>query len=390
MKNKIAGFGIVSPLGDKNAVWEVLCGERKQKLSFQKRDNINICISGISTDNNRINPKYYRRMDKQVIYELMAGDQAINDFVDYKMIDNSRVGVFTGSLFAQLEFGMEQIKSLIFSGMRNNISMYTGISFYYGAASGEMSLMIKSKGENASICNGACSGIDCTIEGMKNIEREINELVISIAGENLSGDVVADMLPYSIKMDKLLNPKSYFYTSGAACVLVGNVNKVVSPIEIVAYDNSCDYESLFQCGEKYVEVIKKSIYKCLDEANISSEDIDLIIPGFNNMGDYDNAEMHVLYEIFHNKERILYTPIPQIGDCLSASGNIKIYVAYQSMREGILLANEDSWFVKRSIDLYKALFNWERTKKDIKYSLIIQRDIIGGRISMLIMKNTQI
>lgn len=221
MNVKIEGFGIVSPIGDKNKIWEYICENESPECEIIHQNGINKCVSPIDTGNNNIDPKFFRRMDKQVVYELMAGNEAVNGSESYlSSLDREKIGVFTGSLFAQLQFGMDQIRALISSGNKNEISMYTGVSFYYGAASGEMSILISSKGENASVCSGACSGIDCVIEGAKNIDRGVNSLLLSIGGENLDEAVISDMMPKNNGTNSVFMPKKIFlFQRSCMCIV---------------------------------------------------------------------------------------------------------------------------------------------------------------------------
>lgn len=386
MNVRIEGFGIISPVGSKGTIWDTVLQNNTPDLELIRENGMNKCVAPINTENNNIDPKFSRRMDKQVVYELIAGDESVHELPTFLTFDKEKIGIFTGSLFAQLEFGMTQIRSLINSGEQNEISMYTGVSFYYGAASGEMSLLINSKGENASICTGACSGIDCAIEGAKSIERGINELVLAIGGENLDETVISDMMPQNTDW-LLFNPDSYFYSSGAVCVLLASKEKSHSNIEIISAHNTNDCDSLFQCSDNFYEILERSIGDCLSKAGISTNDIDLVIPGLNNTSNYDAVELKVLYNVFHCKTELLYTPIPLIGDMLSGSGNLKIYVASQCMQHNVIPANTIRFFNKPLLDGYRDLFNWDYKSGKIKYALIIQRDIVGGRISLMVIKN---
>lgn len=391
MNVKIEGFGIVSPIGDKNKIWEHICENESPECEIIHQNGINKCVSPIDTGNNNIDPKFFRRMDKQVVYELMAGNEAVNGSESYlSSLDREKIGVFTGSLFAQLQFGMDQIRALISSGNKNEISMYTGVSFYYGAASGEMSILISSKGENASVCSGACSGIDCVIEGAKNIDRGVNSLLLSIGGENLDEAVISDMMPKNNGTNSVFMPKKYFYSSGAVCVLLASNEKSGSSIEIISSRNVNDSESLFECRESFSSVLEDSIVKCLSDAKLTVDSIDLVIPGINNTGEYDIAELSVLAKLFHGKKNFIYIPTALTGDMLSGSGNLKIYVASRCMLAGIIPANNPDFYNQRVLDLYKAFFNWKNKQKELRYSLVIQRDIVGGRISLLLIKNNRI
>lgn len=381
----INNFGIISQIGTKDEIWNRILNNLSSDELVRQENKMRKCTPIINIEDNNIDPRFSRRMDKQVIYQLIAGNRTVEN-IDISKIDKNRIGIFTGSLFAQLEFGMEQIRSLINSGDKNDISMYTGVSFYYGAASGEMSILLKTKGENASICDGACSGIDCVISAFENINRNINDIILAIGGENLNEPVIAEMIPKPDNEKSLMNPEKYFYTSGAVSVLLSNSNVLNSEIEIISTLNINDYDSLFNCGKDFSNNLNDAIKKCLSDANVSIEDVDMVVPGFNNTGLYDIAELETLNNIFSNKGNIIFTPIPFTGDMLSASGNIKIYVACMCINQNVMPANDITFFDEALYRKYQHLFVNERTSKKINTVLIIQRDIVGGRMSFLLIR----
>lgn len=172
--------------------------------------------------------------------------------------------------------------------------------------------------------------------------------------------------------------------------MLASNEKSGSSIEIISSRNVNDSESLFECRESFSSVLEDSIVKCLSDAKLTVDSIDLIIPGINNTGEYDIAELSVLAKLFHGKKNFIYIPTALTGDMLSGSGNLKIYVASRCMLAGIIPANNPDFYNQRVLDLYKAFFNWKNKQKELRYSLVIQRDIVGGRISLLLIKNNRI
>lgn len=353
------------------------------------RRQINISNSTIEYDKSVISPKVMRRMDKQVIYQLIATDRLRKKNCNFSEKDANTIGVFSGSLFAQLEFGMSQMKSLITSADKNEISMYTGVSFYYGAPCGEVSLLLGSKGENIAICTGANSGLDCVIEGHVSLKRNINHCVFCVAGENLSEEVIFEMLPIPQKGKNIIKEEAYIYRSGAICVLLSNDICIPNSynVEVVSTCQVSDSRSLFSCNKEFKNVFQRAVEICLENAQITTQDIDLIIPGINNSNHFDISELQVLQLLFGNKKNLLYTPIPILGDYLSASGLLKVYVACQCIKHQCIPQNREQDFNVDVITPYRDLFNWRiRNNLDIRYAMVIQRDVVSGRISLLLLR----
>lgn len=118
----INNFGIVSQIGTKDEIWNRILNNLSSDELARQENKMRKCIPIINIEDNNIDPRFSRRMDKQVIYQLIAGNRTVEN-VDISKIDKNHIGIFTGSLFAQLEFGMEQIRSLINSGDKNDISI---------------------------------------------------------------------------------------------------------------------------------------------------------------------------------------------------------------------------------------------------------------------------
>ncbi len=390
MRIGIASFGIISPLGSSNQIWKKVLHPVFNK-HIAHFENVNIHNEDIHFENSKIDPKAIRRMDKQVIYSLQSGIRAIdNAKIDIEKLSEENVkhmGVCGGSTFAQLEFGYDQMVSLLESkGDEKSISMFTGISFYYGAATAEMSILLKSQGENSTITTGSSSGIDCVMAAFDNIKRKINTHMLAIGGENVNFSLVPDMLksPYK-KMWSMIDKKDYYYTSGAASALLCEINKENNGlIEIMAFKSYNASDCLFNYSDMYRKTIEKAIYESLDELNLKSSDIDVIFPGFNNRGDGDFYEVEALNHIFKGQKEKILIPKLAIGDLLSASGILNLFFAYKCMSEGIIPANKNSYRNLSSID---SLIVKETQKKDITYAMIIQRELIGGKVSVMIVKN---
>lgn len=387
-KTLIQGFGFCLSESEEN-LWRCIFHGFNLNEDQIVRKGVNISISDIEYDQSVISSKVIRRMDKQVIYQLIATDRLFKKCHKFNKKDADKIGVFSGSLFAQLEFGMSQMKSLITSGNKNDISMYTGVSFYYGATCGEVSLLLGSRGENLTICTGANSGLDCIIEGHSNVKRKINHLVFSVAGENLSEEVISEMLPHQRSGENIIKEESYIYRSGAICALLGDSNCIDGEVEIISTCQVNDSSSLYSCGDDFKEVFQYAIEHCLDSAQITAQDIDLIIPGINNSIQYDTSELQVLQALFKNRKNLLYTPIPTVGDYLSASGLLKAYVACLCIKHRCIPQNRISDFNRNNIKPYEALFNWEHKNEiDVHYAMVIQRDVVSGRISILVLRKS--
>ena len=391
MRVGIKNFGIISPYGFSNQVWNKILNHEIDNTNIVSNNDINICSLNISVGDKKSDFKTLRRMDKQVIYLLKSVKNALSNggirIKDLSKYEKQKIGVFGGSMFAQAEFGYEQVKSLLKSkGENKKISMYTGLSFYYGAPTVETSILYQLQGENCTITSGSTSGSDCVIAAVDNIRRGINNIILSIAGENINIPSFSEMFLNNSFNHKwgMINTSNHYYSSGAICAIISKINeKNNCPIEIIASKTYVAEDCLFSFNNSFIETIEKVIYDCLDEAKLSTSNIDLILPSFNNVGNGDFFEVKALAKIFSGRKEIIYIPELIIGDMLSGSGLLKLFVAYKCIVTSTIPANKYGFRKNTVID---SIINKEIKKCTIKYVLILQKSFMGGKISAIILK----
>ena len=390
MRIGIKNFGIISPYGFSSQVWNKILNHELDK-NIVSVDGINICCLDIPTNEDKIDKKILRRMDKQVIYLLKSVIEAIREagieIEKFSSDEKQRIGFFGGSMFAQIEFGHEQVKRLIkCQGKNKNISMFTGLSFYYGAPTVEASILYKTKGENCTITSGSNSGTDCVIAATDNIKREENDIVFTIAGENINTPIATKMLLHqSDKKWNMIDSSKYHYSSGAICAIISKITEQDNcPIEIIASKSYNAEDCLFSFNDSFVKVIEKVICDCLDEVGLSTSDIDLILPSFNNVSNGDFFEVEALSKLFGGLKSKVYIPEIIIGDMLSASGLLKLFIAYKCMNHNVIPSNKCGFRKTSTID---SLISKQTQSCKVKYALILQKSFIGGKVSAIILKN---
>jgi 3-oxoacyl-(acyl-carrier-protein) synthase len=148
-KTVITGFGILTKHGESlSDLWKFLVSQKsifKHDLFEKDIDKVIISINPATIETfNKIPKKKLRYLDKQVVFVLISALNAIKNsgLLDrFKELERmEEVGVVTGNFLAQMEFGIEQMEKLV-NKKSLNISIYTGLAFYFGAATCEISVI---------------------------------------------------------------------------------------------------------------------------------------------------------------------------------------------------------------------------------------------------------
>ncbi len=400
----LTGFGILTQAGESlSSLWD-LCVNKKSFFNLNKNTkNIEDSIATLEIRelnlHNHIPKKKLKYLDKQVIFTLISTFNAIlNAGLEERFQQQQelrKIGVVMGNSLAQIEFGMEQMSKMVTSGS-SPISPFTGLAFYFGAATGEVSVSLKTKGENATVITGANSALDCVITGANSIQRTQNEIVLFGAGENLVPDVVYGLL----HRQKNISQTDYlpfdsrstgcFFSSGSGVAVLEDKEVAKKRggflyAELEAYHTLTAYNCLFAYNETLVATLVKTIQYTLAKAGCDSGDIDMVIPTGDGSLDGDQFELFAIKNIFGNRKRFIYTPKPNVGHMLSVSGMIDIFIASMAIKNQVIppMLNK----VKTKIRGDSRMFVCDEPEyKKINRVLLIQRDIVGGRVGALILK----
>lgn len=398
----VTGFGIVSAVGSKSScLWDAILDHAQlYDNTFLNKENF---IKGktpeISLTEYDINKKKLRYLDKQCIYSIVATLESVKDAkLDTKIMQKAeleKIGVVMGSMTAQMEFGLKQVKKVV-CDHSIRISPYTGLAFYYGADVGEISSILRTKGENCAVLTGSSLSFDGVMAGADIIRRGNNDTMIVGAGENIIFELFYNSLisykkitkgkylPFDVRRD------GCFISNGAGALVLDEEEKAKergTPIygEIAGYYSLTASESMFGNNEKITDYTEKAILTTLEDACISPCDVDLVLPTADGSIEGDYYEMKALTKVFCGRDNIVYSPRPIVGNCLSFNGVIDMFVAAMSIRNNLLPG-----FLQR-IDSGDESFNRllvkdQPIKREVKNVLIISRSFIEGRIGGIVFK----
>ncbi len=393
----ITGFGIVTYLGESlDTLWNTLC---EKKGAFDPACGNHPVISG-----DRLNlpsftaiPRKKRLyFDKQVVFTFLSAMKAIENAQIKEWLKNpdikEKTGVVVGNKFAQVEFGIQQVVSMN-ETKSLNISPFTGIGYYFGGPAGEIASEFKTKGQNDVLVTGSSAGFDCVTTGYDSIRYGRNHVVLAGAGENILSGICDNILKHKLSSGQYLpyhkNRQGCFIASGGGIAVLESLSmakerKAAIYAEIEAHHSLTAHSCLFEYNQDLTRYTEKAIRLCLEKSGITPQDIDMVIPNADGSKDGDHYELQAIKNVFQGQKNLIYTPKPNVGHTLSVSGIIDLFTAAMSLKHRTLPPllypidcdeeNTNSMFISEKMD------------KNIKRVLMLQRNIVGGRVGAMIVK----
>jgi 3-oxoacyl-[acyl-carrier-protein] synthase II len=216
------------------------------------------------------------------------------------------------------------------------------------------------------------------------------------AGENLIPDVVLGLLNELSPISRLryspFDPKSTgcFIASGSGIAVLENKNYALKRnaeiyAQVESYLVTTVKNCLFNYKSDLIEAVEKAILLALQKADITSRDIDMVIPTADGSYTSNRYELKAIKKIFKNKQQFVYSPKPNIGHMLSVSGVVDLFVASMAIKTNMIPPLYSSNQIDNGV--FNEMFVKEKPiERPINRVLLLQRDIIGGRLGVMIIK----
>ena len=186
----ITGMGIVCPVGTGvDFAWANLLKGKSgiRKITDFETEDIASKIAGIPQRGTEpgeynpdavIEPKEQRKMDKNIVYGMVAADEAIKDagLIDYDG-DKTRVGVAIGSGVGGLSTIADTYEDILKNGTRF-VTPFFVPKCVINMTSGNVSIKYGFMGPNIAMATACATGTHSIIEGASIIERGDADIMI--------------------------------------------------------------------------------------------------------------------------------------------------------------------------------------------------------------------
>lgn len=360
----ITGMGIVSPVGTgieyawKNIVSGV-SGVRK--IDTFDASDLNSQIAGlpvIGTEPGQYNPdavvdpREQRKMDKSIVYGMVAADEAMRDagLIDYDG-DKTRMGVSVGAGIGGLNTIYENCVELYTGGPRR-ISPFFIPKAIINMTAGHISIKYGLKGPNLSVVTACASAAHSIGEAVRLIQHGDADVMVAGGAEGAVGKIgVAgfcamkalstrndDPAGASRPWDK--NRDGFVMAEGAGILVLEEYEHAVARgakiyAEVAGYGLSGDAYHI-TAPAPGGEGGMRAMQAALKDAGLQPKDVDYVNAHGTSTGLGDMGELAAVKNLFDGTDVCMSSTKSMTGHLLGAAGAVEAIFCVLAIRDGIV------------------------------------------------------
>jgi 3-oxoacyl-[acyl-carrier-protein] synthase II len=361
----ITGMGIVSPVGTGvEHAWKNITQGKSgvRPIDIFDASDMASTIAGVPVRGDEpgqynpdaiVDPREQRRMDKVIIYGIVAADEAIKDagLIDYAG-DKERIGVSIGSGIGGLNTIYETCVELNANGPRA-ISPFFIPKAIINMAAGYVSIKYGLKGPNISIVTACATGAHSIGEGARLIQHGDADIMVCGGAEGAVGRIgmagFAAMKALSTRNDDPAGASrpwdqardGFVMAEGAAVLVLEDYDHAVARGakiygEIAGYGMSGDAHHITAPapgGEGGMRAMKAA----LSDAGLMPGDVDYVNAHGTSTGLGDIGELTAVKTLFaDNKDICMSSTKSKTGHMLGAAGAAEAIFCTLAIRDGIV------------------------------------------------------
>ena len=360
----ITGMGIVSPVGTgieyawKNIVNGV-SGVRK--IDTFDASDLTSQIAGlpvVGTEPGQYNPdavvdvREQRKMDKCIVYGMVAADEAIRDaeLIDYDG-DKTRMGVSIGAGIGGLNTIYDNCVELYANGPRH-ISPFFIPKVIINMTAGHVSIKYGLKGPNLSVVTACASAAHSIGEAVRLIQHGDADVMVAGGAEGAVGKVgvagFCAMKALSTRNDeptKASRPwdkerDGFVMGEGAGILVLEEYEHAVARgakiyAEVAGYGLSGDAYHI-TAPAPGGEGGMRAMQAALNDAGMSPADVDYINAHGTSTGLGDLGELSAVKTLFAGADVCMSSTKSMTGHLLGAAGAVEAIFCVMAIRDGIV------------------------------------------------------
>ena len=360
----ITGVGIVSPVGTGiEYAWKnVLAG----KSGVKKIDSFDVSdlasqIAGVpecGTEAGQFNPdavidaREQRKMDKSIVYGIVAADEAIKDAgLDAFDVDKERVGVSVGSGIGGLNTIYENCVELHTGGPRR-VSPFFIPKGIINMTAGHISIKYGFKGPNISVVTACATGAHSIGEAARLIQHGDADVMICGGTESAVGRIglagFSAMRALSTRNDEPekasrpwdKNRDGFIMAEGAGILVLEEYEHAVARgakiyAEVAGYGLSGDAYHITAPAEGG-EGGMRAMIAALKDANLNPSDVDYINAHGTSTGLGDVGELAAVQKLFGDLPVSMSSTKSMTGHLLGAAGAVEAIFCALAIRDSIV------------------------------------------------------
>ena len=360
----ITGMGIVSPVGTGvEYAWKnILVG----KSGVKKIDSFDVSdlasqIAGMpesGTEAGQFNPdvaidaREQRKMDKSIVYGIVAADEAIKDAgLDMCDVDKERVGVSVGSGIGGLNTIYDNCIELHEGGPRR-VSPFFIPKGIINMTAGHISIKYGFKGPNISVVTACATGAHSIGEAARLIQHGDADVMICGGTESAVGRIglagFSAMRALSTRNDEPekasrpwdKNRDGFVMAEGAGILVLEEYEHAVARgakiyAEVAGYGLSGDAYHITAPAEGG-EGGMRAMIAALKDANLNPADVDYINAHGTSTGLGDVGELAAVQKLFGDLPVSMSSTKSMTGHLLGAAGAVETIFCACAIRDGIV------------------------------------------------------
>ncbi|MCD7879329.1 MAG: beta-ketoacyl-ACP synthase II [Candidatus Gastranaerophilales bacterium] len=358
----ITGMGCVTPYGiGVDLLWTNL----KNGKSGIKEHNLDkskhlVKIAGqVPTDidiDSYIDSKEAKRLDKSIIYALIASEEALRDSkLDLEVEDRTRIGTIVSTAAGGLVVVTTGYKEMMARGF-HKCSPFTVPMMIANMASGKVSIKYGFHGPSKAVLSACATGAHSVGDSFRTIQYGDADIMFAGGAESSVCDFGIGAFTSARTLSKSNRPPEevsrpydkdrdgFVLSEGGAVLVLEEMEHAIARgariyAEITAYGQSSDaYDMVAPDPEG--RGAELAIRNCLKEGNKTPEEIDYINMHGTSTHLGDLAESKTVARIFGdrstNKNLCVSSTKSMTGHMLGAAGSAEAIVAIKTITDGIV------------------------------------------------------
>ncbi len=360
----ITGMGIVSPVGTGiEHSWKNVVGGKsgvRKITDFEVADlasqiaGLPECGTGAGMFNpdSVVEPREQRKMDKCIIYALVAADEAIKDAgLDCSDINKERIGVSIGSGIGGLNTIYDNCIELHDGGPRR-VSPFFIPKGIINMAAGHVSIKYGLKGPNISAVTACATGAHSIGEAARLIKYGDADIMVCGGTESAVGRIglagFSAMRALSTRNDAPQaasrpwdkNRDGFVMAEGAGILVLEEYEHAVARgakiyAEVAGYGMSGDAYHITAPAPNG-EGGKRAMVAALKDANLMPADVDYINAHGTSTGLGDIGELAAVQELFADANVCMSSTKSVTGHLLGAAGAVEAIFCTLAIRDGVV------------------------------------------------------
>ena len=358
----VTGMGCVTPYGIGvdtlwNNITKGISGIRKHNLDQEKHV---VKVAGQIPDDidvdSYIDPKEAKRLDKSIIYALIAAEEAFQDSkLDLEKEDLTRIGTIVSTAAGGLVMVTDGYMDMLKRGF-HKCSPFTVPMMIANMPSGKISIKYGLKGPSKAVLSACATGAHSVGDCFRTIQYGDADVMFAGGAESAVCDFGVGAFASARTLSRSERPASevsrpydkdrdgFVIAEGGAVLILEEREHAIARgakiyAEIIGYGQSTDAYDMV-APDPQGRGAELAVQNCLKEAGKTPNDVDYINMHGTSTHLGDIAESNMVAKVFGDKKQntnlCVSSTKSMTGHMLGAAGSVESIISIKAMNENIV------------------------------------------------------